>query len=167
MRTRGLLQVMRALPFAPGVKLILCGSFEDAAIEADLRAEPGWVQVHYLGEVSRDEVRQVLARCSAGLVTLLPMPSDMDSQPIKLFEYMSAELPVIAADFPLWREIVQSTGCGVCVDPTDPVAIASAITAYVDSPQRVRDEGRAGRRADKSTHSEEARAHAIDLFTSS
>jgi len=166
MRTRGLLQMVRALPYVPDVKLYLCGRFEDPAIEADLRAEPGWSQVHYLGEVGRDEVRQVLARSSAGLATLLPMPSYMDSVPIKLYEYMSAELPLIASDFPLWREIVQSTGCGICVDPTDPVAIAAAITAYVDSPQRVRDEGRAGRRAVlKDYHWSLAESELLSLYS--
>ena len=147
MRTRGLLQMVRAMPHVPGVTLVLCGTFEDAAFEAELRAEPGWAQVQYLGQVDRSTVRSVLARCSAGLVTLLPMPSYLDSLPIKMFEYMSAELPVIASNFPLWQGIVQATGCGLCVDPADPRAIAQAVLSYVDHPARVFAAGRAGRRA--------------------
>lgn len=152
MRTRGLLQMVRALPRVPGVTLLLCGRFEDAGFEAELRAEPGWAQVDYLGQVGRDTVRQVLARSSAGLVTLLPMPSYLDALPIKMFEYMSAELPVIASDFPLWQDIVQRTGCGVCVDPADPAAIAAAVQAFVDDPARVQAAGRAGRQAVLSTY---------------
>lgn len=152
MRTRGLLQMVRAMPHAPGVTLVLCGSFEDAAFEAELRAEPGWAQVQYLGQVDRATVRSVLARCSAGLVTLLPMPSYLDSLPIKMFEYMSAELPVIASNFPLWQGIVESTGCGLCVDPADPRAIARALLDYVEHPARVFAAGRAGRRAVMSTY---------------
>lgn len=152
MRTRGLLQMVQALTLAPGVRLLLCGSFEDASFEAELRAEPGWAQVDYLGQVGRDAVRQVLARSSAGLVTLLPMPSYLDALPIKMFEYMSAELPVIASDFPLWQEIVLRTLCGTCVDPTDPRAIAEAMLAFVDHPARVRGAGRAGRQAVLSTY---------------
>jgi glycosyltransferase involved in cell wall biosynthesis len=147
MRTRGLLQMVRALSHAPGVKLVLCGRFEDAGFETELRAEPGWAQVQYLGHVGRDTVRSVLARCSAGLVTLLPMPSYLDALPIKMFEYMSAELPVIASNFPLWQGIVETTGCGVCVDPADPRAIAAAMLAFVDHPARTFAAGRAGRRA--------------------
>jgi len=152
MRTRGLLQMVRALPHAPGVTLLLCGSFEDGAFEAELRAEPGWAQVQYLGQVGRDAVRDVMARASAGLVTLLPMPSYLDSLPIKMFEYMSAELPVIASDFPLWRDIVQRHGCGVCVDPADPAAIGAAIRCYVDDPALVQRAGQAGRAAVLSTY---------------
>jgi glycosyltransferase involved in cell wall biosynthesis len=151
MRTRGLLQMVRALPHVPGVTLLLCGRFEDAAIEAEMRAEPGWAQVDYMGQVGRDAVRAVLARASAGLVTLLPMPSYLDSLPIKMFEYMSAELPVIASDFPLWEDIVARHGCGVCVDPTQPADIGAAIRRYVDDVELVRNTGAAGRSAVLST----------------
>lgn len=147
MRTRGIFEMVRALPQAPGVRLLLAGNFEDAALEQALRAEPGWAQVDYLGLIGREQVRSVLARASAGLVTLLPMPSYVDSLPIKMFEYMSAELPVIASDFPLWRDIVVRQACGVCVDPADPAAIAAAIRALVDAPQQVQAMGRAGRAA--------------------
>jgi glycosyltransferase involved in cell wall biosynthesis len=102
--------------------------------------------------VDRATVRSVLARCSAGLVTLLPMPSYLDSLPIKMFEYMSAELPVIASNFPLWQGIVESTGCGLCVDPADPRAIGRAVLDYVEHPARVFAAGRAGRRAVMHTY---------------
>jgi glycosyltransferase involved in cell wall biosynthesis len=147
MRTRGLLPMLRALPLVPGVRLLLCGRFEDAALETEARAEPGWAQVDYLGQVGRDAVRAVMARASAGLVTLLPMPSYLDSLPIKMFEYMSAGLPVIASDFPLWRGIVGEAGCGLCVDPASPVAIAEAIRQVLDHPSQAQAWGEAGRRA--------------------
>ena len=145
-RTRGATRCSRAGAGA-GRSLLLCGRFEDAALEAEMRAAPGWSQVDYLGQVGRDQVREVMARSFAGLVTLQPMPSYLDSLPIKMFEYMSAELPVIASNFPLWRGIVETHGCGVCVNPADPAAIADAIRALRDAPERVREMGRAGNRA--------------------
>jgi glycosyltransferase involved in cell wall biosynthesis len=147
MRTRGLLQMVQAVALVPGLRFIVCGAFEDAAFEAQLRAEPGWAQVEYRGQVGRAEVRQVLARSRAGLVTLLPLPSYVDSLPIKMFEYMSAELPVVASHFPLWQGIIESHGCGVCVDPSDVNAIAQALRAIVDDTACVAAYGRAGRAA--------------------
>lgn len=144
-RTRGAFSMVRALPRVPDVRLLLCGAFEDAATEAALRAEPGWAQVDYLGVVGREQVREVMARSRAGLVTLLPLPSYLDSLPIKMFEYMSAELPVIASGFPLWRDVVERHGCGLCVDPSDPAAIAQAIRRLVDDDDAAARMGQAGR----------------------
>jgi hypothetical protein len=146
-RTRGIRELVRALERAPGVRLILCGHFEDAALEAEVRAQPGWSQVEYLGQVGRAQVREVMARSRAGMVTLLPMPSYMDALPIKMFEYMSAGLPVIASDFPVWRDIVVTQQCGVCVDPTRPDAIADAIRTLLGSSETAERMGAAGRRA--------------------
>lgn len=147
MRTRGLLQMVRAVARVPGLRFVVCGAFEDAAFEARMRAEPGWAQVDYHGLVGRAAVRDVLAGARAGLVTLLPLPSYVDSLPIKMFEYMSAGLPVVASDFPLWRDIVEPAGCGVCVDPSDEAAIAAALARIVDDQERVTAMGAAGRAA--------------------
>jgi glycosyltransferase involved in cell wall biosynthesis len=83
----------------------------------------------------------------AGLVTLHPTPAYLDSLPVKMFEYMSAGLPVIASDFPLWREIIEGNDCGLCIDPLDPAAIAAAIDALVSNPARAEQMGRNGRAA--------------------
>jgi glycosyltransferase involved in cell wall biosynthesis len=147
MRTRGLLTMVRAVARVPGLRLVLCGRFEDAAFEAELRSEPGWARVDFRGQVGRAEVRDVMARARAGLVTLLPLPSYRDSLPIKMFEYMSAALPVVASDFPLWRGIVERHGCGLCVDPADAAALAAAIARIVDDDAAVARMGAAGRAA--------------------
>ena len=130
-----------------GARLQLCGSFSEPDVEADVKQRPGWSAVDELGYLDRAAVREVLGRCVAGLVTLHPLPNYLDSQPIKMFEYMSAGIPVIASDFPLWREIVVGSQCGVCVDPMNPHEIARAIDLLVNDPERARRMGENGRAA--------------------
>jgi glycosyltransferase involved in cell wall biosynthesis len=151
-RLRGLRAIVDALPLVPQVTFVLCGQFSEPGFEAELRAQPGWRQVRFLGKVDREQARQVMAESMAGVVTFLPVRSHLDAQPNKLFEYMSAELPVIASDFPLWREIVVRTGSGVCIDPQSPVAIAAAIRMLHKDPDSTESMGKAGRKAVLSTY---------------
>jgi glycosyltransferase involved in cell wall biosynthesis len=146
-RVRGLRAIIEALPQVPQVSFVLCGDFSEPGFEDELRALPGWSQVRFLGKVDRGQARQVMAESIAGLVTFLPIRSHLDAQPNKLFEYMSAELPVIASDFSLWREIVSDTGAGICVDPESPDAIAAAISDLLRDESAVEKMGNAGRQA--------------------
>lgn len=146
-RMRGLLQVVQALPLVPDVRMTLCGDIGEPGFDTELRAERGWSQVDYLGIVDRKTVRRVMGESSAGLVTFLSAPNHVDAQPNKLFEYMSSELPVIASNFPLWREIIEGANCGLCVNPDSPEQIAAAIRRLLDSPSEVERMGRAGRQA--------------------
>lgn len=149
---RGAQEMVRALESLPAsseVRLHLAGAIAPVALDTALRARPGWARVHYHGWASRAEVVEILGRVRAGLVVLHPTPSYIDSFPVKMFEYMAAGLPVIASDFPLWREIIDSAGCGLLVDPLDIVGIAAAMQWILENPEEARAMGQAGRRAVK------------------
>jgi glycosyltransferase involved in cell wall biosynthesis len=130
-----------------GARLTLAGEFTDRGLRDAVASLPGWGEVDEIGFVSRARLRAVLASSMAGLVTFLPAPNHIEAQPNKMFEYMSAGLPVIASNFQLWREIIEGNECGICVDPADPTAIAAAIDRFVDDPTMARLMGENGRRA--------------------
>ena len=147
-RIRGVLEVMQAMSqVSAGARLQLVGTFAEPDVEAAAQALPGWPLVDALGFQNRPQVASVLARCVGGLVTFLPAPNHIDAQPNKMFEYMSAGVPVIASNFPLWREIIEGNDCGLCVDPLDPMAIAQAIDYLVTHPQEAERMGRNGQQA--------------------
>ncbi len=147
-RIRGIQEIVQAVGQAQtNVKLNLCGLFNEPDTERLCKALPGWQKIRALGFVDRLGVREVLSRSIAGLVTLHPVTNYLDALPVKMFEYMAAGIPVIASDFPLWREIVVGNECGLCVDPMNPTAIAEAIDYLVRNPHIVHQMGVNGRRA--------------------
>lgn len=145
---RGISQVVQAMgEVQTNARLQLAGKFNEPAVEQAAHANKGWQQVDALGFVGREEVRDLLARCVGGLVTFLPSPNHIDAQPNKMFEYMSAGVPVIGSNFPLWKQIIEGNQCGLCVDPLDPQAIAQAIDYLVTHPAEAEQMGRNGQKA--------------------
>lgn len=145
---RGIAEVVQAFSHTTEkVKLNLVGRFSERDVEDRVKKLSGWESVNQLGQLERSGVKDVLSKSLAGLVTFHPLPNHVDAQPNKMFEYMSAGIPVIASDFPLWRQIIDGSNCGVLVDPLSPESIAAAIDSLVKDPERARILGENGRAA--------------------
>ncbi len=144
-RIRGALEMVDAIGKTKN-RLLLAGNIE-SGIKTSLKQMPGWRQVEALGLVDRDGVRSMLARSMVGLVLLHPTINYRDALPVKMFEYMSSGLPVIASNFPLWKEIIEGGECGICVDPLNPKEIAHAIRWIIEHPIEAEIMGKNGRRA--------------------
>lgn len=142
----------------PDVRFELAGYFSPEDFEDTLRAEAGWRAVTYHGSVNRKQLAALLGNVRAGMVLFYPSPNHVDAQPTKMFEYMSAGLPVIASDFPLWRSIIDGVGCGLLVDPQDPEAIAGALRWMLDHSEKAEAMGQRGRWAVERTYNWDAEA---------
>jgi glycosyltransferase involved in cell wall biosynthesis len=156
---RGVREIIEAISRIPeelDATLCLAGRFRPTGLQREMEEEAGWKRTRFLGWQSREELTALLANARVGLVVLHPLPCFLDSYPIKLFEYMSAGLPVVASDFPLWRDIVDGAGCGLLVDPLDPEAIASAIRWLLENPAQAEAMGERGAEAVKAKYNWES-----------
>ncbi|MBV6422334.1 MAG: hypothetical protein NAOJABEB_00112 [Steroidobacteraceae bacterium] len=152
-RIRGIQEIAKAMTLVrTGVRLQVAGTFSEPSLERQVKGEPGWKLVDELGFVDRAGVAAVLQRAIAGLVTYHPAPNHVDAQPNKMFEYMSAGVPVIASNFPLWLEIIEGSRCGICVDPSKPQEIAEAIDYLASHPSDGEHMGRNGQAAVKERY---------------
>ncbi|MEM2001434.1 MAG: glycosyltransferase [Candidatus Methanomethylicaceae archaeon] len=74
------------------------------------------------------EVVKWLYRSHIGINLVLPVDrTHYWAAPQKLYEYLAAGLPVVAADVPPIRRVVSKYACGLLVDPFSPQEIAKAI----------------------------------------
>ncbi|MFZ5951431.1 MAG: glycosyltransferase family 4 protein [Candidatus Rifleibacteriota bacterium] len=144
---RGLKEMIESGNFLlPGVKIRFAGKFFDSNLEEEFLKNCS-EKFEFLGFLDRDGVKDLFENSSAGLVVLHPVENYIEALPVKLFEYMAAGLPVIASDFPIWKDIVEGNQCGLCVDPLNPKEIAVAINTLMESPEMAREMGDNGRTA--------------------
>jgi glycosyltransferase involved in cell wall biosynthesis len=148
MEIQGVREMAQAFALLPdGMTGTIAGTFHPSTLEAEISALPGWRRVRYLGQVPRDEVRRVMSSGRTGLVLNHPTLNYVDAYSTKMFEYMALGIPVVCSNFPLWVDIVSGADCGIAVDPRDPPAIAAAVRALTDDPERAARLGENGRRA--------------------
>jgi glycosyltransferase involved in cell wall biosynthesis len=142
---REMVHAMALLPESLGAVLELAGNDipEDAHPE-EIYSHRGWTRTRHHGFLDQPSTFRLLHSVRAGLVLFHPEPNHLEAMPQKLFEYMGAALPLIASDFPLWRQILGGTGCGIFVDPLDPQAIADAIEYVLTHPGEAEEMGRRG-----------------------
>lgn len=145
---RGIFEMIHSLQFVKNeVRLLLAGKFNDANDKAKAITTKGWAHVDELGWLNRKEIALVLKRSIAGFLLFHPAPNHVHSKPIKLFEYMSSGIPVIASNFQLWKSIIEGNDCGICVNPLEPKTIARAIDFLLNNPDRAKLMGANGRMA--------------------
>ncbi|MBL7790452.1 MAG: glycosyltransferase family 4 protein [Chitinophagales bacterium] len=144
---RGIKEIVAAMEHTKDVSLNLVGSFSEDLVKTEVKKHPGWTKVKEFGELSRREVADIMSISKVGLVTFLPLPNHIDAQPNKMFEYMSAGIPIITSNFPLWKLIVEGNHCGICVDPLNPAEIGEAIQSLVTNDELAEKMGENGKRA--------------------
>ncbi|HEX5473712.1 MAG TPA: glycosyltransferase family 4 protein [Vicinamibacterales bacterium] len=129
--------VVEAVAELPGVRAVIVGGLDAEPDLARLRqhaAERGVAdRVAFTGAVPPPEVA---ARLRAADVLVLPNPASAIStgftSPLKLFEYMAAGRPIVAADLPSIREVLQPDVNAVLVPPGDARAIAAGVRRLAD-----------------------------------
>lgn len=145
-RIRGIREIIKLLDLLD-VTLHLVGEFESEDFKTEIINNQNWNKVVYYGLLPYCKTIEIIRKSKIGMVTLLPEPNHIHSQPLKMFEYMSASLPVIASDFPVWKDIIEVNNCGICVNPLDQDAISGAISYLLRNPGIAESMGKNGEKA--------------------
>ena len=144
---RGLETLIESVSKTINVRLNLAGQFDQNSFEENLKLKKDWDIVNNYGYINRKETIQIMSKSKVGMVTFFPVPNHIDSQPNKMFEYMSAGIPVIGSFFPLWKEILEVNECGICVNPEDSDDISKAIKYLIENEDTAEQMGKNGREA--------------------
>ena len=149
-RVRGVKEAIQALGYVPdslNASFVLGGRFSEEGLEDEIKQLPGWEKVRYLGYVDREIMALELSKAGIGVNLMYNRPDHYGAQPNKLFEYMSAGLPVIVSDFPMMNVITNESECGLAVNPLDVEEIAEAYVKILTNPELKKTFSKNGRKA--------------------
>jgi glycosyltransferase involved in cell wall biosynthesis len=100
--------------------------------------------VTLLPSVLPQDIMKYLNTATIGLVLDLPVAHRIAALPVKLFEYMAAGLPVVGADLPNIRAVVEPVQCGILAEPGNVGSFADAICKLGDDRSAARAMGLRG-----------------------
>lgn len=132
---RGIFKILEAIYKVDyDFKYYFVGGFETKEFEEKVKnlisSKSEKKDIEFTGQVSHMEVFDYLKKAHAGFVLLQPTNwRYINSEPIKLFEYMISNTAIIASDFPMMKNIIEKSQCGVLVDPNSVDKIGEAIKA--------------------------------------
>lgn len=119
----------RAVARVEGMRGLLVGGTEgDTQRMRRLVADSGWRNVEVVGYVSPDQIPYYQ---TAADILVLPNSAKAEissayTSPLKLFEYMAAERPIVASDLPSLREVLNEEN-SVLVPADDADVLAAAL----------------------------------------
>lgn len=149
-RLRGydeMIQMMEYIPPELKAELHIIGPLQHIHVDP-MEAERLMDKKIFLhGRIPFLEVQKWLGKGKVGLVCLHPVENYRESLPIKMFEYMAAGLPVLATDFPMWKEIVEGSECGFTTNALDPKEMAEKITQILSNSALAKSMSIQGRKA--------------------
>lgn len=120
--------------------------------------------VRFVGQVPYHQVPRWLVAADLGVVLYKPT-RPVAGDPMKIYEYMAAGLPVMAGNHPHYGGIIDEAGSGVVVDDTSPDAMATALKALARDQDGRRQMGCQGIDVARSQYSWARRAEQLeDLF---
>ncbi|MCW6062724.1 glycosyltransferase [Clostridium sporogenes] len=130
---RGILEILSAIgQVNSDCKYYFIGPYENKEIENNinkvLKDELKEKDIIFTGKIPHLEVFSYLKKSHVGFVLLQSTNwRYVNSEPIKLFEYMITKNAIIASNFPMMRNIINKWNNGILVNPSSPKEIAMAI----------------------------------------
>jgi glycosyltransferase involved in cell wall biosynthesis len=135
-RERGLEVLMQAMTDdrlqQSHLVLLGFGALEDRLRTAAAEPSLGG-RVHVLPAVPPDDLLQWVASADVSAIPIQPTTLNHRlSTPNKLFESLAVGTPVVASNMPGMAAIVDDSGCGVLVDPTNRESVVAGISKLLD-----------------------------------
>lgn len=135
---KGIPTILAAAAQLPDCQFILVGGQGNEVERVRSQAQKqGLSNLHLIGYQTQGQIPLYLF---AADVLLLPTSAQWflasTTSPLKLFEYMAAQRPIIASDLPNIATVLRDGENGCLIPPDDPTALAAAIRKILANPDQ-------------------------------
>jgi len=134
-----LLKAMQYLADMPSLKLVICSShkekhsriYQKIARKLDVAEQIVWKH-----KTPKEELFQIIHHAKASIVPLTECDRNLEQgcSPLKIFESMACQAPIIASDLPVVREILTPDLDAKLIRAERPAELARAIRLLIDYP---------------------------------
>lgn len=111
----------------PNIEFIFIGG---GSTENDLKTlcdRSGLSNVHFLGKFNMNITSDIVNFCDVSIVSFMDIPILYTNSPNKLFDSLSAGKPIIVNSAGWTKDLVEESGCGYYVDPSQPQELADKL----------------------------------------
>jgi len=128
---KGVDSLVEALAQMPNIRLLIVGDGPDRmALEQQVNQQALDNRVHFLGQISKPQVRSVLDASD-----IFVLNSTYEGLPHVVLEAMAAKVPVVATNVGGTGEVVKNNQTGLLIPVRDTAALVAALTQLVRSPK--------------------------------
>lgn len=132
-KLRGTQQILDSAKYLPqNYVIVFLGAKLNDPILEEIKTKKLEEKVVILPSVASSEVVEVAKEATLGLSLTLNVSLDYYySLPNKIFQYLSAGIPIVGSNFPEFKKIILGNDVGQVVNPSQPKQIAKAIVDVV------------------------------------
>jgi len=144
-RRRGIFEILDSYQDSNKFNLIIAGNFENERIKVELENQINWKNIDYKGFLERDGIIKILNNSKIGLQIIESLSSYQDAIPIKMLEYMAAEIPVICSNLNILNQIIKENQCGIILRKNDKNEIIQSLNFLYENQEIAEKMGKNGR----------------------
>jgi glycosyltransferase involved in cell wall biosynthesis len=146
----------------PKLKVLIVGDGPELdKLKAESIQQTARELVQFLGERPYREIPKIVC---ASNVCVAPLDARRKASPIKVFEYLACEKPVISSDIDEIGPLLENSGSGKVVEANNAFALADAIKWVYEHPGEAADLGRHGRKLVERAGSWESTARSLSMI---
>lgn len=136
---RGIKPMIEALKYLENLDLIIIGYGKvEEELKQFVKEKKMEHRVFFLGRISREKLVNYTKKATLGMVLEEPLGLSFQySLPNKLFDYIHAELPIIAGSLKEISSIISQYKVGVIVEDYEPKTIATAIQNLLNDDKKI------------------------------